>query len=81
MTIKQRLIKLETALRVIADDINIAVFIIAPGCIELIGYRSDEGTEIMRKPDESESDFKALCYEAVNWPIGENCHHLFEPIY
>ena len=56
-------------------------FIVDCGGDEPIGYRCDEGTEIMRKPEESESDFKARCYEAVNWPIGENSHHLFEPIY
>jgi hypothetical protein len=32
------------------------------------------------KPDESRSDFKARCHDAVYWPIGENSSHLFMPM-
>jgi hypothetical protein len=81
MTIKQRLIKLERAAPAIDEDIHIMITIVEPGGIKPIGYRSDEGTEIMRKLDESESDFKARCHDVVSWPIGENSRHIFEPIY
>jgi hypothetical protein len=81
MSLKRRLEKLEASIAPLNNIDGIAYFIVEPGGIE-IGYRSDEGTEIMRKLDESEADFKARCCETVNWPIGENPRHIiFEPIY
>jgi hypothetical protein len=79
VNLRQRLVKLEASIAPL-EDIHVAYFVIDPGGIE-IGYRSDEGTEIMRKLDESEADFKARCYDAVHWLVGENSRHIFEPIY
>ena len=80
MNLRQRLEKLEASIAPL-EDIHVAYFVIGHGGIEPLGYRSDEGTEIMRTLDESESDFKTRCYDAVYWPIGENSRHIFEPIY
>jgi hypothetical protein len=80
MSIKQRLIKLESKLPPPMDDIHVGYFILDPQNMHPSGYTCDEGTVIMRIVDESTEDLHGRCTEAVYWPIGENSTHIFEPI-
>ncbi len=80
MSIKSRLLKLESVSNTEPRPVHIMRIIADVGDIIPIGYRCGE-VEIIRHPNESEEEFKTRCHDSVAWPIGENYRHIFNPIY
>lgn len=70
MSLKTRVIKLETATSRERDTINIAIFTAAPG-VEPVGYVCG-GVQIFRKPGESDEDLQSRCIDSVTWPEGNS---------
>lgn len=68
MSLKTRVIKLETETSREIEPINIAIFTAAPG-VEPVGYVCGD-VLIFRKPGESEEDLKTRCIDTVTCPEG-----------
>ena len=78
MTIKQRLIKLESSLPVNPSVVRIIRTIVDCSGKTPIGY-SYEGIDIFKRHDESEDDCKGRLWDAI--PAGDIKRHIFYPIY
>lgn len=70
MSLKNRVIKLETATSREREFINIAIFTAAPG-VEPVGYGCGD-IQIIRKPSESDEDLQSRCIDSVTWPEGNS---------
>jgi hypothetical protein len=74
MSLKTRVVKLESILLAKKEPIHVAIFLVAPG-VEPIGYVSGDVT-IIREPGESVEALQKRCHDAVTWPDG-NYWHIF----
>ena len=81
MNVRQRLVKLESSVLCVSKALHIVRVVVYPGGIEPIGYRCEDGTEVMREHGDSEEDFKSRCYKALNLPTGKTSRHILHPIY
>lgn len=79
MNLHSRVNKLESACTDV-DDLHIMITVIDVSGIEPIGYRCEDGTEIIRQANEPAEVFKSRCFKSVDWPSG-NSQLIFEPIY
>lgn len=70
MSLKTRVIKLETATSQERESINIAIFITAPD-VESSGYVCGD-VQIFRKPGESDEDLQSRCIDSTTWPKGNS---------
>lgn len=70
MSLKNRVIKLETATSREREPINVAIFIAAPG-VEPIGYVCGD-IQIFRKLGESDEDLQSRCIDSTTWPKGNS---------
>lgn len=79
MSIKARVVKLESNMKSDTDPLKIGRFIVDPGNLKPIGYCCD-GVELIRKDNESVDHLQMRCFDSVNWPV---CNHrmIFSPIY
>ncbi len=80
MTIRNRLIKLETAAPKKREQIHLLYFIVDPENMDPIGYCCEDGMEILLQQDESEEEFKRRCRDSVDWSTGISMR-IFYPIY
>ena len=78
MSVKLRLLKLEAAMFIETDTIQIVHFIVEPGDLDPIGYVCD-GIEIVRRLGESSESLRKRCCEAVSWP-DEPSKPIFYPL-
>jgi hypothetical protein len=76
MSIKARLIKIESMFLAKTEPVRIAYFVVAPR-LEPTGYVCGD-VRVIRKWGESVADLQKRCKEAVNWSEG-NTLHVFEP--
>ena len=74
MSLKTRVVKLESTILAKTEPIHTAIFLVAFG-VEPIGYVCGDVT-IIREPGESEEALQKRCHDAVTWPDG-NFQHIF----
>lgn len=79
-SLKTRLSKLESKVSHNVEALRIARFVVDPGDLDPVGYRCDDGTEIIRQLGESPDALRNRCTGATTWP-DFNFGHIFQPIY
>ena len=80
MTIKRRILKLESTIKDEPKPFHIMRMVIDTDDKKVIGYRCQD-TEVYKRDDESEGEYKARLSQSVEWPEGKSSRHVFTPIY
>ena len=78
MSIKTRLIKLETSASNKPVTFRIARFIVDPGNFDPIGYRCGD-IKIMRGLGETPNALQKRCLDSLEW-ADDNYRYIFEPL-